>query len=249
MVGVNVAFSSTKKSGNQPYGVSFAFNNANEMPMPLDNRTNDLTAGLEWAKRQDGMVRLGWDGSWFDNQFRIAHLGQPAARHGLQQRQGAAAGPYDASGYSNGNGPAQGRMAMPPSNSMNSSARRGCTRCRRARQITRHGLVHAMKQNDALIPWTINSAIANPAVYALLPGLRRCPRRPPKRKVHGLNACSTSASRPNQYFGFDMRYRFNDHENLDADFRRIEDNVRFDAVPEETGGETEHFNIRQNTFD
>src|SRR4029079_454383 len=45
-----------------------------------------------------------------------------------------------------------------------------------------------------------------------------------------------------------MRYRFNDHRNLTPEFDAIE-YVRFDAVPEETGSFTEHFDIRENTFD
>ena len=65
-LGFNLSFSSAKKSGRQPYGMSFSFNNANELPMPLDNRTNDVSAGLEYATEQ-GMIRVGWDASWFNN--------------------------------------------------------------------------------------------------------------------------------------------------------------------------------------
>ena len=69
-IGLNLAFSSTKKTGNQPYGAAFAFNNGNELPMSVDNRTNDLTAALEWAKASTGMLRVAWDGSWFNNQYQ-----------------------------------------------------------------------------------------------------------------------------------------------------------------------------------
>ncbi|MCX7158366.1 MAG: MtrB/PioB family outer membrane beta-barrel protein, partial [Proteobacteria bacterium] len=47
----------------------FAFNNGNEIPMTLDNRTNDLTAALEWTHATDGMFRVAYDGSWFNNAF------------------------------------------------------------------------------------------------------------------------------------------------------------------------------------
>ena len=39
---VNLTFATTKKTGNQPYSMSFAFNNANELPMPLNHRTNEF---------------------------------------------------------------------------------------------------------------------------------------------------------------------------------------------------------------
>jgi hypothetical protein len=42
----DLAFKSSKRDGYRPWAASFAFNNANELPMPLDDRTNDVTAGL-----------------------------------------------------------------------------------------------------------------------------------------------------------------------------------------------------------
>jgi hypothetical protein len=45
-----------------------------------------------------------------------------------------------------------------------------------------------------------------------------------------------------------MRYRYNDHNNETPHFDAVE-YVRFDAVPEETGGETEQFDIKRRTLD
>jgi MtrB/PioB family decaheme-associated outer membrane protein len=238
-LGFNVAFNSVKKSGNQPYGMSFSFNNANELPIPLDNRTNNMTAGLEYAT-SEGMIRVGWDASWFDNQIHEIIWDNPLRATDTN--------PYDASGYSNGNGPARGRMSMPPSNSMNVVSTTGLYKLPSHTTISGTVSFNAMNQNDALIPWTINSAIANPSVYASFPALASLPRATAEAKVHGLNGAFNFTSRPNTFFGLNMRYRFNDHRNLTPTFDARE-YVRFDAVPEETGGETEHFNIRQNTFD
>lgn len=238
-LGLNLAFTSTKKSGNQPYGMSFAFNNANELPMPIDNRTNDLSAGVEYV-RPEGMMRVAWDASFFDNKIKQIIWDNPLRATDTT--------PFDASGYSNGNGPAFGRMSMPPSNSMNSVSFTGLYKM--PAHTTINGVVSfvAMNQNDALLPWTDNGAINNAAVLALFPGLKALPRATAEASVHGLNAMFNFASRPNRYFGLRMRYRFNDHKNLTPEFDAVE-YVRFDAVPEETGGETENFNIRQNTFD
>jgi hypothetical protein len=238
-LGLNLSFTSTKKGGSQPYGASFAFNNANELPIPLDNRTNDVSAALEYSNTS-GMVRVGWDGSWFDNRIHDIVWDNPLRLTDTV--------PYDPSGYSNGNGPAQGRIAMPPSNSMNVISTTGLYKMPSHTTVSGVASFTQMNQNDTLIPWTINPAIANPTVYAQFPGLAALPRQTAQAKVQGVNAMFNFTSRPNNFFGLSMRYRYNDHQNLTPEFDATE-YVRFDAVPEETGGPTEQFNIRQNTFD
>ena len=238
-LGFNLAFTSTRKTGNQPFGMSFSFNNANELPMPINNRTNDVSAGLEYV-RPEGMVRVGWDASYFNNTIKEVLWDNPLRATDTN--------PYDASGYSNGNGSAFGRMSVPPSNSMNTVSTTGLYKM--PGHTTINGIVSftAMNQNDNLIPWTTNGAINTASVLATFPGLKSLPRQTAEASVHGVNAMFNFTSRPNRYFGLRMRYRFNDHKNLTPEFDAVE-YVRFDAVPEETGGKTEHFNIRQNTFD
>jgi MtrB/PioB family decaheme-associated outer membrane protein len=238
-LGLNVSFTTTKKGGKQPYGMSYAFNNANELPMPIDNRANDFSAGLEWANTE-GMIRVGWDGSWFDNKIHEIIWDNPLRATDTN--------PFDPSGYSNGNGPARGRMALPPSNSMNVLSTTGLYKMPSHTTISGTVAFTAMNQNDTLIPWTINPVIANPTVYKTFPGLASLPRSTAEASVHGMNAMFNFTSRPNNFFGLAMRYRFNDHKNLTPEFDATE-YVRFDAVPEETGGPTEQFNIRENTFD
>ena len=154
----NLTFSSAKKHGRQPYGMSFSFNNANELPMPLDNRTNDVSAGVEWANTQ-GMIRLGWDASWFDNKIHEIIWDNPLRATDTNL--------YDPSGYSNGNGPARGRMSMPPSNSMNVVSSTGLYKMPSHTTISGTVSFNAMSQNDALLPWTINPSSPT----------RRCTRR------------------------------------------------------------------------
>jgi hypothetical protein len=156
--------------------------------------------------------------------------------------------PYDPSGYSNGNGPAQGRMALAPSNQLNTISGTGLYKLPAHSTINGTLSYTAMSQNEALIPWTINPAIANATVYQQFPELAALPRATAEASVHGMNALVNFTSRPNRLFGLTARYRFNDHRNLTPMFDARE-YVRFDAVPEETGGETEQFDIRQNTVD
>ena len=238
-LGVNISFSSAKKSGNQPYGMSFSFNNANELPMPIDNRTNDMSAGLEYANTT-GMIRVGWDASWFNNNIKSIVWDNPLRITDTT--------PFDASGYSNGNGPARGQMAVPPSNTMNTVSLTGLYKLPSHTTINGTVSFNAMSQNDPLLPWTTNAAIANPTVYKTYPGLAALPRDSAEASVHGVNALFNFATRPTSFFGLTMRYRFNDHKNLTPEFDGTQ-YVRFDAAPENTGNSTEPFNILDNTFD
>lgn len=248
-VGLNLGFTSTKKSGNQPIGASFAFNNANELPMALDNRTNDLTAALEWTKASTGMLRVAWDGSWFNNAYQSLTWDNPLRATDFSNGKTPPSGPYDPSGYANGNGPAYGRLALPPDNSLSTLSFLGLYKMPGHSTLNGQFAVTTMKQNDTLIPWTTNANIANASVYALFPGLSSLPRATAEAKVKGLNAVVNYATRPNKYFGFDMRYRYNDHKNVSEEFN-ASNYVRFDAVPEAVpGATTEHFNIRRNTFE
>ena len=56
----------TNRDGHIPFGATFGFSNAVEIPMPLDHRTTDLKTSIEWSNNK-GMANFGWDGSSFDN--------------------------------------------------------------------------------------------------------------------------------------------------------------------------------------
>ncbi len=244
---VNFTFSSTGKTGHQPWGASFAFNNSNEVPLPIDNRTNDITAGIAWANKR-GMVRLNWDGSYFNQNIPSLTWDNPIRatdfNNGLQPPNG----PYDPSGYSNGNGPAQGRMAMPPSNSMNVVSATALYKMARRTSVNGTLQFTTQSQNEALIPWTINPLITTPSVYALFPNLATLPRSTAEAEVKGINALLNFSSRIYKNLAFTARYRYNDRDVQTPEFDATE-YVRFDAVPEETGGPTEQFDSTRQTFD
>lgn len=239
-LGLNIGFDSYKRTGYQPYGLSFSFNNANELAVPLDNRTNNMEANLEYGNTQ-GMIRVGWQASYFANDIHDIVWDNPLRATDFR--------PFDPSGYSNGNGPAQGRMAMAPDNSMNIVSATGLYKLPARTTITGTLWFTAMNQNDTLIPWTINPAIANATVYAQYPGLASLPRSTAEAKVHALNGAFNFVARPNNFFGLNMRYRVNNHNNLTPAFD-ASNYVRFDAAPyASTHGVTQQFDIRQNTFD
>ena len=80
-------FQNTDKSGTQPWFASYGFAAANELPGPVDHRTTDVGAALEWSNAR-GVVKVGWDGSWFHNNVSTLVWDNPlrADRFHLQQR-------------------------------------------------------------------------------------------------------------------------------------------------------------------
>ncbi|MEO8678533.1 MAG: MtrB/PioB family outer membrane beta-barrel protein [Vicinamibacterales bacterium] len=246
-LGINVGFTSTAKTGQQPWAASFAFNNVNELPLPLDQRTNEITAGLEWAN-QKGMVRVAYDGSFFNNNIQTLTWDNPLFFTDFNNGLAPPTGPFDPSGYSNGNGPARGQMALSPNNQLNAVGITGLYKM--PSHTTINGIVRFtdMTSNATLLPWSTNSSINNPAVLAAFPGLKALPRSTAEAEVKGMNAMFNFNSRPTKLLGLQARYRYNKHDNLTPHFD-AEEYVRFDAVPEETGGETEQFDVTNQTFD
>ena len=48
---VTGGFTTTKHSGELPWGASFGFSNDNEVALPYRSRTNDMDVGLQWTNR------------------------------------------------------------------------------------------------------------------------------------------------------------------------------------------------------
>jgi MtrB/PioB family decaheme-associated outer membrane protein len=247
-IDVDANFRSSAREGQQPWGASFAFNTAMELPQPINQRTNDLSVGTSWSNPR-GMFRLGWDGSWFNNNFQSLTWDNPIRITDFNNGLLPPDGPYDANGYSNGNGPAQGRQALAPSNTMNVVSGTGMYKL--ARRTTLNGTVQftSQNQNDTLIPWTINSVINTPTVIAAFPHLAQLPRPTAEAEAKGVNALVSLSSRPTRVVNFTVRYRYNERDVQTPPFDATE-YVRFDAVPEEVEeGITEQFDTSRHLLD
>jgi putative beta-barrel porin MtrB/PioB len=226
-------FTSVKRGGQQPWGASFAFNNQVEVPQPIDQRTNDATIGVSW-RNPTSMLRVGWDGSWFHNQNETLTWDNPIQISDFTNGLLPPNGPYDPSGYSNGNGPAQGREALAPSNLMNVFSATGLYKIPGRTTINGTAQFTDQSQDAQLIPWTINSVINNsPAVLAAFPHLAAgLPRPTAEAEAKGINALLNLSSRPGRLVNFTVRYRYNKRDVQTPIFDATE-YVRFDAVPEE----------------
>jgi hypothetical protein len=253
-VAAGVSVTSYKRTGHMPWGAAFAFNNAEELPITVDNRTTDVSAGLEWSGAK-GMFRLGYDGSYFGNNTEFLLWDNPlfASDYNCTKVTPVpvtcvAPVLWDPSGYSNGNGPARGRMSLAPSNQVNTVNATALYKLPSRTTLSGTFYVTSMTQNAPLAPWTTNANIANPATYAVFPALAHVERETAEASVLYTNAAFNLTSRPTKYVNVFVKYRFNNRNDRTPIFDAVE-NVRFDAVPEEAGGETEHLSIKRNTFD
>ncbi len=196
--GVDVDFSTTGRTGSMPWNASYAFNNATQLTAPIDHRNNELKVGTEWVNPK-GMFRVDYWGSFFENNIQTLTWDNPVFATDYNNGLVPPNGPYDPSGYSNGNGPAFGQSALWPSNTLNSFGVTGMYKALPKTTVNGNVQLTYMRQNEALLPWTLNTSINNPTVLAEFPGLRALPRASAEAAVNGVNALVNLNSRPLRY--------------------------------------------------
>ena len=252
--GFNVDFQSTGRTGSMPWNASYAFNNSNQLPVPIDQRNNELRVGTEWVNTK-GMVRLDYWGSYFRNDIQALTWDNPIRATDYNNGLLPPLGPYDPSGYSNGNGPAVGQAALWPSNTLNSFGLTGMYKALSKTTVNGNVQLTYLRQNESLLPWSLNTSVNTPAVLAAFPGLRALPRSSAEASVNSLNALFNATSRPTRYLTLQARYRYNKHDNKTAPFDGRQ-YVRLDSVPEDIGsliepeeGFSEYFQITRKNLD
>lgn len=253
---VRTDFTSTGRKGEMPWAASFAFNNANLLPAPIDHRNNELKLNTEWVN-QKGMFRLDYWGSFFENSIQTLTWDNPIRATDFNNGLLPEAGPYDPSGYSNGNGAAFGQAALWPSNILNSAGATGMFKVLPRTTVNGNVTLTYMRQNESLLPWSLNTSVNNPVVLDHFQGLRALPRASAEASVNAVNAQFALNSRVTPYLTVTARYRYNDHNNNTPHFDGRE-YVRMDAVPEELAddpltphveGLSEYFQITRKNFD
>ena len=135
---------SAKRSGVQPYGATFGFSNAVEVAAPIDTRTSDFQSAIEWANKR-GLVRVGWDGSWYNNDVQTLIWDNPL-RYAP-----------DAPGNST-----QGRLALWPDNTLNYVHGQAAVNFPYSGRLSGYVAIGQGKSNADLLPHTINTALASP---------------------------------------------------------------------------------------
>lgn len=137
---VTAAFTTTRHTGELPWGGSFGFANDVEVPVPYDSRTNDLTLGTEWTNSRS-MLRLSYNGMWFNNLADTLVWDSP-----LRLNDTTAA-------------PGRGRMSLWPTNSAQTISASGYTKFAGRTQLTGSVSFGLWSNDEPLQPFTINAAL------------------------------------------------------------------------------------------
>lgn len=203
-------FQNVTKTGTQPWFASFGFAAANEIPGPVDHRTTDVGAALEWAN-DTTLVKVGWDGSWFSNGVDSLIVDNPLRLTDFTY----------GSAYSPGDGTSQLRMDLWPNSTMHTFSGTATHKLPYRSRVYGNLGLSSWNQDDDLLPHTINSAIPPP---------------PLDRQTAEVQATVTSAlvgltSRPTNPLWLSVRYKLYDFDNNTPDFH-ITEYVRFDQVIE-----------------
>ena len=193
------SFTTTKHSGELPWGASFGFSNDVEVALPYDSRTNDLNIGTEWTNGRN-MFRVGYTGSWFDNLDDTLVWDSPLDL---------------VDGVEN---PGRGRMSLWPSNSAQTVTAGGYTKFARRTQLTGFLSYGLWSNDETLQPFTINSALP---VLAL-------PRSTAEAEAKVFSTNLNLVSRPITNWSFAGRFRVYDYNN-ETPFAAIPQYVSYDA--------------------
>lgn len=219
-VDVKVNFRTTHRDGTMPWGATFGFSNDVELPAPIDTRTTDLNAGVEWADAR-GSLRIGYDGSWFDNKIQTLVWDNP----------------WKFTDTPAGSLPSQGRLALWPSSSMQGVSSAGSLKLPGNSRLAANVSVGQWNQNEPLLPFTVNTTIP-------VAPLERATAQAAARTL-AMNYNFTS--RPSRFVWVNTRYRYYDFDNRTPPFDAT-GRVRLDQITS-SGHITEPLSSKRHTVD
>lgn len=181
---MRVGYTVRSDDGRRPFGTAFFFTNIVETPQPIDYLTHEITASVEYAKT-NWSLRLAYGGSLFVNDIKTLVWDNPFR--------------FDDAVF----GPSRGRLTLSPDNQAHTVSLSGALTLPWRSRLAATLSYGWMLQNDNFLPFTINSAISQPAL--------------PARSLHGernpflMNL--TLTSRPLSKLSVTARYRFYDLHN------------------------------------
>ena len=192
---LRVQVRNTKRSGTNLQDFGFGSSPGNmmvlDMPVPIDDRTTDIRTKAEWAN-QKGLLAVGYDASFygqhnpaftFDNPQRVSD--SPTA------------------------GPAFGRAALMPSNSVNTVNVTGAYKLPNHSKATAALSYSVMDQNESLLPNTTNTALVGVAALA---------RTSAAAKVDVVSTVLGFNSRPVTNLWLNAKFRYYDYNNKTESF-------------------------------
>jgi MtrB/PioB family decaheme-associated outer membrane protein len=139
-IDVKASFTTNRHVGELPWGASFGFSNDVEVALPYDSRANDFSIGAEWTNLRN-MIRVAYDGSWFDNLDPILEWDSPLDLTDAVDN------------------PGRGRMTLWPSNSAQTVSVGGYSKFARKTQLTGFLSFGSWSNDEPFQPFTINAAL------------------------------------------------------------------------------------------
>jgi MtrB/PioB family decaheme-associated outer membrane protein len=210
----------SKREGVIPYGATFGFNNAVEVPLPIDSRTTNAATGIEWANRS-AMVRVAWDGSWYSNNVQTLVWDNP-----LRLTDSPTAGP------------AQGRMALWPSNRYHTLSSAASVKLPMQSRLTGSVALGWAQQNEPLVGNTINAAL-NAAPL---------PRATADASGRTASTYLALTSRPARALTLTARHRYYEFDNTTPAFHRT-GTVSYDTSARVEESEPHFYSLARQTLD
>jgi MtrB/PioB family decaheme-associated outer membrane protein len=217
------------RDGNRPYGASFGFSNATEIPEVIDYSIDDAELAGSWNTDRAG-VRFGYRMSNFKNNVSTMYWDNPFRLTGATDPNA-----YTAPGSGSIGGSGVGFADLWPDNDSSVVFADGRTRIGGNWYAQGSLSYNTMTQDEALLPYTLNTAIVgkdfNGKPFAAN-DVNNLPVRNADNKVNVTNLSAQVGGDLAQNFDLTFRYRMYDYDNSS---KRIElpGYVRFHAVWEE----------------
>jgi MtrB/PioB family decaheme-associated outer membrane protein len=186
-VDVKVNVKSSARSGSYVGNANIASSPgglAMELANPLDDRATDVNASAEWANTR-GRFSVGYVGSWYDNNIPAIRFDNP-----LRYTDIASASSV-------------GQMATAPNSTAQSVNSGGSIKLPGKSKANAFVSIGTWKQNEVLLPATINTALVNPKL-----------ERPTAEAEARIVATNVNFnSRPVRNLWLNAKYRFYDYDN------------------------------------
>jgi MtrB/PioB family decaheme-associated outer membrane protein len=173
------------------FGTSPGLIPALELNVPMDDRTTDVKGSVELANER-GLLALGWNGSWFENNRPTVQFDNPLRV-------------VDISG-----GPSSGLTPLWPTNHQFNYTVTGLYKLPAHSRASAFISFGQIDQNSNLVAPTVNSAL-----FATMPKLERPTA---EAKADTVAMVYNLSSRPNNYVSFDARYRYYDYNTKTEHF-------------------------------
>jgi MtrB/PioB family decaheme-associated outer membrane protein len=223
-VDVRLAYTYEDRSGSRGSGTAFGFGNVVETPEPIDYRTHDVALSAEYAQKW-GLVRGSVRFNRFDNKIPVQTFDNP-----FRFTDSTDASAYQSPGSASINGPATGRLALPPDNEAVTGALGLALKFGGNSRLTADASYGQWSQNEQFIAYTTNTAITSPFRAT-------DPSHLPAQSLDGqMDVTSLAAmfsTRPVKGLNLTARYRRYDLDNKTARLPFEDGYVRFDAVWED----------------